>query len=187
MFDEISSNLSAINILLVLVNLILSLVVCSFLIHALLRLRWHGRGGLAPIVAIIVCAQIWLLPNLLGKLLLSDSRHFVSFWFADWLATIFTLLVVPLSSTNIPREIEDSARIDGSGFLHVYWHILLPSVWPILSGIAILLFCASAGELLRPPATNIDLILSLVMTLPLIAVFFWGRRYLLRRKNAITA
>jgi multiple sugar transport system permease protein len=179
--------MSWINIWLLLVNLTLSLVACSFFIHSLLRLRWHGRGVPGSLLAMIVCAQIWLLPNVLGKLLLPDNRQFVSFWFADWLATIFTLLVVPLWSTNIPREIEDTARIDGCGFLRVYWHIVLPSVWPILSGIAILLFCASAGELLRPPATNIDLVLSLAMILPLIAVFFWMRRYLLRWRNAITA
>src|SRR2546430_17509335 len=50
----------------------------------------------------------------------------------------------------MPRDLEDPARLDGSGFLRIYWHIMLPLVRPTLAVIAIFTFLATWNDFMGP-------------------------------------
>ena len=51
---------------------------------------------------------------------------------------------------GIPRDLEDAARLDGCGFLRIYWHIMLPLVRPTLAVIAIFTFLATWNDFMGP-------------------------------------
>jgi multiple sugar transport system permease protein len=105
--------------------------------------------------------------------------------------------------------LEDAARLDGCGFLRIYWHIMLPLVRPTLAVIAIFTFFATWNDFMGPliylsdqrlyplsfglyafqiqslqPGTSagIGMLMagSLLMMLPVIAIFFFAQRYFLQ-------
>jgi multiple sugar transport system permease protein len=110
---------------------------------------------------------------------------------------------------GVPRDLEDAARIDGCGFLRIYWHIILPLIKPALAVVAIFSFLATWNEFMGPliylsdqrlyplsfglyafqiqslqPGTSagVGMLMagSLLMTLPVIAIFLFAQRYFLQ-------
>src|SRR5256886_16604701 len=51
---------------------------------------------------------------------------------------------------EIPRVMKYAARLDGCGFLRIYWHIMLPLVKPTLAAVAIFTFLATWNEFMMP-------------------------------------
>ena len=48
------------------VNLAGMLVIYSLMAFALARFRWHGRGIIAVLVAIVIAGQFWIAPTLIA-------------------------------------------------------------------------------------------------------------------------
>lgn len=56
----------------------------------------------------------------------------------------------------IPREIDESAKMDGCSFFRRYWNILLPLMKPMLATIAILTFNAAWNDYMLPMAFTLS-------------------------------
>ena len=39
---------------------------------------------------------------------------------------------------TIPRDLDDSARVDGAGHLRIIWHVMVPLSWPAISAVMII-------------------------------------------------
>jgi multiple sugar transport system permease protein len=105
---------------------------------------------------------------------------------------------------NIPKDLEDAARIDGCGFLRIYWHIMLPLVKPTIAAIAIFAFLGAWNNFMGPliyvnderlfplalglfkfslrSGGDVGLMMagSFVMTFPIILLFFFVQRYFIQ-------
>lgn len=57
---------------------------------------------------------------------------------------------------SIPREIDESAKMDGCSFFRRYWNILLPLMKPMLATIAILTFNAAWNDYMLPMAFTLS-------------------------------
>jgi multiple sugar transport system permease protein len=103
---------------------------------------------------------------------------------------------------GIPRQLEDSARLDGCGWFGTYWHAVLPLVRRDLGFIALLIVMATAlpfwanltapgGTAFRPfleflrlpthDSFSSMLAVSAITSLPVIAIFFAAKRHTPRR------
>ena len=51
---------------------------------------------------------------------------------------------------TIPRELDEAATIDGCGFFHIYWRIILPILKPALATVALLAFRGAWNEYILP-------------------------------------
>jgi len=51
---------------------------------------------------------------------------------------------------GLPRDLDEAARIDGAGFLRVYWRIVMPLCRPVVAAVAIFTFVWSWNNLLWP-------------------------------------
>jgi len=172
------------------VNLAGMLLIYSLLACALARLSWHSRGMVAVLAAIVVAGQFWIVPTLLIRSFGDSSLVSHSLSFCNWLISGFSIIVLCQAVRWIPRQLEDSARLDGCGWLGIYWHVLLPFVRRELSlivfltglGTSILLLVLLALRDARGFSLGLSLDLmigaSLVATLPVIAVFFFAKRSL---------
>ena len=181
------------------------LLIYSLLAFALARLHWHGRGTLAVLAAIVVAGQFWIGPTLIVRHSSAAGLASYSLSFCNWLISGFSIIVLSQAVRWIPRQLEDSARLDGCGWFGTYWHVLLPLVrrelWLIgfltLMGTSVLLltplvvfdggFLTQGFALLFPawkgglaPTRNIGLMMaaSLIAALPVIVVFFFAKHYL---------
>ncbi len=104
---------------------------------------------------------------------------------------------------SIPRELEEAARIDGSGYWQIFTNVMLPLAKPALATLTIFTFLGSWTSFLWPLiVTNQDLLrtlpvglqafqgqyamewpllmaASLMMLIPVIVIFLYCQRYLI--------
>jgi len=105
---------------------------------------------------------------------------------------------------NLPRELEDAARIDGCGNLRIYWHVTVPLSKVALATLATFTFMGSWKEFMWPLIINnnenllpLQVLLqrfrgqygseytllmagSVIVLLPLVVVFLFGQRYFIK-------
>jgi len=127
------------------VNLGGMVAICSFMAFFLARLHWHGRGVLSVLVTIIVGGLFWIVPAMIGfdYSIVGTSASY-SLCFGNWLVSAFAIVLFCQTVKGIPRQLEDSARVDGCSWLGTYWHVVLPLVRRELWLIAFLIVMATA-------------------------------------------
>jgi multiple sugar transport system permease protein len=106
---------------------------------------------------------------------------------------------------NFPKELEDAAEIDGCSPFQIYWRIFLPNAKPVIATVMIFGFINVWGDYLmpsiylnasktllgvtlatafkNPPGIDlktISLAASVIYILPLIIVFFFGQKQILK-------
>lgn len=190
-------------LLAVAINLLGMLLIYSLMANALTRLYWHGRGTMGVLGMIIVSGLFWIVPPFLSNLKDIDPAPY-PLWFGNWLVSGFSVVILCQNARWIPRELEDSARLDGWGWFGIYRHVVLPLVRRELGLIAFLTLMATSClfwlaytvpegvlppwlYLLVPVGSGIDpgwigiLLMmmagSVVMTLPVIVIFFLSKRW----------
>lgn len=127
------------------INLGGMVAICSFMAFFLARLHWHGRGVLSVLVTIIVGGLFWIVPAMIGfdYSIVGTSASY-SLCFGNWLVSAFAIVLFCQTVKGIPRQLEDSARVDGCSWLGTYWHVVLPLVRRELWFIAFLIVMATA-------------------------------------------
>jgi multiple sugar transport system permease protein len=184
-------------------NLVGMLLIYSLMASALTRFYWRGRGTMSVFGTIIAAGLFWILPAFLSNLRDLDYAPY-PLWFGNWLASGFSVVILCQSVRWIPRGLEDSARLDGCGWFGVYRQIVLPLVRREL-GLIVLLTVMATSPVFWPPLTIplgflppwLHLLLpfkgehglststvylmmtagSVVMTLPVILIFFLSKRW----------
>ena len=171
------------------------LVIYSFMAFFLARLYWHDRGVLAVLMTIIMAEVFWIVPAIIGL----DYAY--SFFFGNWLVSAFSIVLFCQTVKRIPRQLEDSARLDGCGWFGIYWHVVLPLVRRDLGFIAFLIVMATMLPFLTDltrqggidcyPSLRLStydftnmLVMSAITSLPVIAVFFVAKRQLWHTADA---
>jgi ABC-type glycerol-3-phosphate transport system permease component len=130
------------------VNLICALIGYSFLAYALARMCWSGRGIFPVLIAIMISAHVWLVPQAVAQFGFGLNAPLYWFWFANWLVSAFAIVFLNQTVRSISKDVVDSARLDGCGALGIYWHVLLPLVRPTFLLLGVLTVMANAGDLL---------------------------------------
>jgi|GEM_PF-1137370 len=186
----------AVCLIAVAVNLAGMLVIYSLMTHLLAPFAWHGRGIFGLIVVIVVAQLFWIAPALLiVGARKPDSSASYALWFGNWLVCGFALVLLGQTAKRIPRQLEDSARLDGLGWFGVWRHVIFPFVRRDLGLIALFTIMATllpfwafitlpeASDVIvlyqraLSPAEQIGIMAagSLIGALPLIAIFFFAR------------
>jgi ABC-type glycerol-3-phosphate transport system permease component len=136
-------------------NLAGMLVIYSLMAFALARLRWRRRGVIAVLATLVVAGQFWIGPTLLFR---NGDYAAISYAlaFGNWLISGFGLIVLAQAVRLIPRQLEDSARLDGCTGFGTYWHVLLPLVRRELCLIVFLTLIGTLMLVLVPPVRAYD-------------------------------
>jgi len=189
-----------ITLITVTVNLAGMLLIYSFIAFFLARLHWHAHGIPAIVVTIISSQVFWILPTMIGlkPAITQESLEIsyygsYSFFFGNWLVSAFSIILFCHAIKGIPRQLEDSARLDGCSWFATYRHAVLPLLRRELGLIALLIIIATAVPLLAhivahvfsdplPLSTNDALIRMLawsaIATVFVVAIFFIAKRRL---------
>ena len=195
---------------LVVLNLIGTLFSCSIVAYSFARLRWPGRTAAFSLLlaTMMIPPQVTMIPQFLIFQKLGWYNTLRPLWVTSFFASAFSVFLLRQFMKNVPRELEDAARLDGCGFLRIYWHIVLPLSKPALAVVAILSFLATWNDFMGPliylsdqrlyplsfglyafqiqslqPGTSagIGMLMagSLLLTLPIVIVFLFAQRYFL--------
>ncbi|MEU6853245.1 carbohydrate ABC transporter permease [Actinacidiphila alni] len=132
----------------------------SMTAFALARLKFRGQNVvfLLILATLMVPFQVTLVPV------------FLTLFHLGWLNSYQGLIIPRATSAlgifllrqffmQLPRELDDAARIDGAGDFTVYWRIILPNAKPALASLFIIQFAALWNDFLWPlvVTNNIDM------------------------------
>jgi len=190
---------------LALVGTLLSIAAVSY---AFSRVEWPGRN----VVFFLMLATMMIPPQAL------IVPQYVFFNKLDWIGT-FNPIVIPgyfaggaamvfllrQSMAQIPKEMDESAFVDGADHIQIWWQIIMPLVKAPLATVATFLFVGFWNSLLTPLMylQTIDLYTlpvyvttlyninntvqpwptimtaAVLTTVPLLVVFFFAQRFIL--------
>ena len=128
---------------------LLVLLIASMAGYALARLTFAGRGVIlaALLSTTMIPFQVMLIPFfiLMTSLRLVNTRSgLILAYIALFLP--FCVFMFRAYFANLPREIEESARIDGCSWFGVYWRIALPLAKPVIAAAGIYTFIEAWNE-----------------------------------------
>jgi len=185
-----------------------NLLACSLAAYAFARLTFVAKRTFFAIMlgSIMLPVHVVIVPQ------------YILFSNLDWINTFYPLIVPKFLAVDaffiflmvqfirgLPRELDDSARIDGCGHLRIYWRIIMPLCLPALATTAIFTFIWTWNDffsqlvfLTDPDLATVPLALrqfvdsqgqtswgplfamSVIALGPLFGFFLAGQRYLVR-------
>lgn len=151
------------------------LIIGSLAAYAFSRLEFPGRDMLFYLflVGLIIPIQAFLLPLflLLRDLYLLNTRAGLILPYIAW-GLPMAIYLLRAYLLTIPRDLEDSALIDGCSAIRIYWHIILPIIKPALATVAIITALDVWNEFLMAMIFIYDQELK---TLPIGLIAFYGQ------------
>ena len=196
----------ATSLFLVIANVVLTVLACSLVAYAFARLQWPGRDFcfILMLATMMIPGQVTMIPHFLIWKYLGAYNTLTPLWLGSAFGSAFFVFLLRQFLKGVPRDLEDAARIDGCGFLRIYWHIMLPLVKPSLAAIAIFTFMGTWNDFMGPLIYVADQRLyplafglyafsvqvgnnplltmagSLMMTVPIILIFFFAQKYFIQ-------
>jgi multiple sugar transport system permease protein len=146
------------SVFIMLLTVLLGLFINSLIAYSLARLNFKGKGILLGIiialiiipfeaVAIPLLVLVNNLPWFGGATSWLDSYHVQ---IIPFIADAFSIFLFYQFFLNVPRELEEAARVDGASLFRIFWNIILPISRPIFATVAILQALASWNRFMWP-------------------------------------
>lgn len=194
------------SVVLVVFCMIGQVMASSFVAFGFARLNYKYKKVLFMILlaTMMIPQQITLIPQ------------FIIFTKLKWVNTLLPIIVPNFAGgayniflcrqiiMTIPQSLDDAAKIDGLGYIGIYFKMILPLIKPVLAVIAIFTFNYNWGAFMEPliyiedkakmplalgvqilsatssvgatPEWNIVMVSSLLLTLPMIIIFILNQR-----------
>lgn len=130
---------------------VLTLVVDSLAAYAYARMEFRGRNTLFALLlaTMFMPGMMFLVPNFVTVARLGWLNNFIGV-IIPALAGVFGVFMLRQFFESIPRELEESARIDGASDFQTFLRIALPLIKPGLATLGIITFLGSWNDFLWP-------------------------------------
>ncbi|WP_028801507.1 carbohydrate ABC transporter permease [Streptomyces sp. 142MFCol3.1] len=126
---------------------------CSLTAYAFAKIRFAGRNLLFSLMigTLLLPYHVLLIPQYVMFQKMELVNTYVPLLIGKYLATeaFFVFLMVQFMR-NLPRELDEAARLDGCGHLRIYWSIVLPLCRPALITSAIFTFINAWNDFMGP-------------------------------------
>jgi len=197
-----------VNTLVITFNATLGTVLTSSLAaFAFARLRFPARNFMFLLVisTMMLPGAVTLIPRFLIFRYLGWLDTFlpliVPYWFGG---TAFSIFLLRQFFMNIPRELDEAARMDGASSLQIFWSVILPLSGSALATVTIFQVLGHWNEFLDPliyinsmekytialalrtfqnirsQRVNYLMAISLLQVLPVLLLFFSAQKYFIR-------
>jgi multiple sugar transport system permease protein len=128
-------------------------VSCSLTAYAFAKIRFAGRNLMFTLMigTLLLPYHVLLIPQYVMFQKLELTNTYVPLLIGKYLATeaFFVFLMVQFMR-NLPRELDEAARLDGCGHLRIYWSIVMPLCRPALITSAIFTFINAWNDFMGP-------------------------------------
>ncbi len=179
----------------------------SIVAYSFACLNWPGRNILFIIVlaTMMLPIQVIMIPVFVFFKEIGWLNSFKPLTLPSFLGgSAFNIFLLRQFFLSIPKDLLDSARIDGCSEFRIYWNIVLPNAKPALATVAILTFMFSWNDFLGPLiylsdqskgtialglgmfvgqyVTEWSLLMaaSMLMMLPMLLIFFVFQKYFIQ-------
>ncbi len=129
-----------------------SLLSCSLAGYSFARLRWRGRNVIffLSIMTMMIPAQVTMIPLFSLFVALGWVDTLLPLYVPAFFGSAFFIFLFRQFFMSIPRSLEDAARIDGCGYLGIYWHVVVPLSVPSFITVAIFTFIGTWNDFMGP-------------------------------------
>ena len=130
-------------------HMLLVLVIVSLAAYGFTRLQFRFRNQLFAVLL-----STMMLPsviNLIPNFKIVDSLGWTNTFLAvivPGAASVYNLFLVKQFMDGIPKELDESALVDGANRFQIFWHIILPLSRPVLTVVALFSFTGSWNDFL---------------------------------------
>jgi len=182
--------------------MVLNVLFSSMAGYALSRLNFPGRN-----VIFLVTLAVMMIPlavTLIPKFLVINNLHLANTYLAlilPAMAQPFSVFIMVQFMKGLPKELEESAMIDGATTWRTFYQVILPQVRPALTAVAILTFQGAWNDFIWPLVVlgtrnmytlplglfffksahfteyNLLIASSMFNTIPILVLFFIFQRY----------
>lgn len=130
---------------------LLLLLFDSMTAFALARLKFRGQNAVFILVlaTLMVPFQVTLIPvflNLFHLGLLNSYRGLI----IPRATSALGIFLLRQFFQQLPRELDDAARVDGASAFAIYWRIIIPMSKPVLASLFVIQFTALWNDFLWP-------------------------------------
>jgi ABC-type glycerol-3-phosphate transport system permease component len=186
-----------------------TLVSSSLAGYAFARFRFPGKNLLftLTLATLMLPGYVLLIPNYMLFWKLGWLNTYLPLTVPFWFGSAFFIFLFRQFFMTIPIDLDDAARIDGASYPRIFWSILLPLSAPVFATAAIIEGINQWNSFLRPliilnkpemfplsvglryfvvnpgdnlPKDHLLMAASIMMTLPVIILFFIGQRQFVR-------
>ena len=139
------------------VSALLTVLIASLSAFAYARLQFKGKRLLFSflLLTMMIPSVISLIPNYLTI----SNFHLKNTLFAliiPGLGGVANIFLIRQFLYSVPKELDESARIDGANYFRLFFSIILPQMIPILVVVGLNTFLGSWNDLLWPLIINTD-------------------------------
>ncbi len=189
------------------------LVTSSMAAYAFARLRAPGRKILFLIMlsTLMIPGEVTMIPTFIMFHSLHWINTFWPLIVPNFFGNAFNIFMLRQFYMSIPLELDEAAKIDGLGFFGIWTRIILPLSKPVLITIAIFTFNANwsnfmgpliyindpklyplalgvfsmtnTGSMFTPPQWNLIMAGNMLLTLPMLLVWYIGQRHVYESTN----
>jgi len=193
---------TAIIVSLVMIGTLLS---CSFSAYGFARLRAPGRDVIFLLVlaTIMLPSAVTLVPTYIAFNTLGWTNSILPLVVPSFFGVPFYIFLLRQFYLSIPKEIEESGRIDGASSFRIWWDLMLPLTKPALATVAVFTFFATYNDFFGPliylnseskqtiavglsyftgsqnvgPQMHLLMAMTLMATIPSLIIFIFAQRY----------
>lgn len=193
---------------LVFFSMVGQVLVSSLVAYAFARLRAPGKEIIFIVLlsTMMIPTEVTLIPQFVLFTKLDWINTLLPLIVPNFFGGAYNIFLLRQFITRIPVELDEAAQIDGLNFFGIYVYIILPLIRPALVAVAIFTFVwnwgaffglliyvndvskmplalgvqilsatNSAGQI---PPWNLVMVGALVLTVPMILVYFFGQRFM---------
>jgi multiple sugar transport system permease protein len=193
---------TAVIVTLVMIGTLLS---CSFSAYGFARLRAPGRDLIFMIVlaTMMLPGAVTLVPTYIAFNKLGWINSILPLVVPSFFGAPFFIFLLRQFYLSIPKELEESGRIDGASSFRIWWDVMLPLTKPALATVAVFTFFATYNDFFGPliylnsqskqtiavglsyftgsrnvgPQMHLLMAMTLMATIPSLIVFIFAQRY----------
>jgi multiple sugar transport system permease protein len=196
------------SLVLVFFSMLGQVLVSSMVAYAFARLRAPGKEIIFFVLlsTMMIPSEVTLIPQFILFSKLGWINSLLPIIVPNFFGGAYNIFLLRQFISRIPVELDEAAQIDGLGFLGIYLRIILPLIRPALVAVAIFTFVWNWGAFFGPliyindvnkmplalgvqilsatnsagqiPPWNLVMVGSLLLTVPMILVYFLGQRFM---------
>lgn len=139
-------------------HVVLVLIVVSMAAYGYTRLKFKGREFIfACLLGTMMFPSVM---NLIPNFKIVDTLGWTNTFLAAIVpgaASVYNVFLVKQFMDGIPKELDESAVVDGANKFQIFWYIILPLSRPILTVVALFSFTGSWNDFLWPSIVMSDI------------------------------
>ena len=181
---------------------------CTVVAYGFSRFRFPGRSVLFLLMlsTMMIPYAITLIPQYIIFSKIGWVNTFLPLTVPSYFGAPYFIFLLRQFFMGIPYDLDEAARIDGSGNMRILWQILLPEIRPAIIAMAVLTFIGTWQDFLAPliylqdsnlftlevglaqfynsvsgqPRWDLLTAVALVSMIPMVLLFFVSSRYIVR-------